>query len=209
MYHGERHRHGRRVRPTPGWEPVQPAGQTSGVVDVLTLCTGNAARSVMAATSLRARRPDLQVATAGTLVVDGQPMSIRTRAAIEGVGLAVPHHASRQVHPPDLDAATVVLALAPEHVQWVRRTHPAAAARTVTLRRLVRHLEPAPTLAEQVASLRPHEVELEDWEEVVDPGGGEHDVFAACAREIDALVAELAPRLAPPISPRSPRTPAP
>ena len=163
---------------------------------MLTLCTGNAARSVMAATSLSARRPDLVVATGGTLVVDGQPMSIRTRAAIEAVGLAIPRQASRQVHPPDLDGATLVLALAPEHVRWVRRTHPVAAARTVTLRRLVEDVQPASTLADQIAAIRPHQVDLEDWEEVVDPGGGEADVFAACAREIDELVAALAPRLA-------------
>lgn len=168
------------------------------MVDVLILCTGNAARSVMAATSLAARRPDLHVATGGTFVVDGQPMSIRTRAAIEGVGLEIPRHASRQVHPPDLDAATLIMALAPEHVEWVRRTHVPAAERTVTLRRLAEHLRPAPTLAEQVLAMAPHEVELEPWEEVVDPGGGEVDVFAACAQEIDALVHDLAPRLAPP-----------
>jgi hypothetical protein len=35
----------------------------------------------------------------------------------------------------------------------------------------------------------------EPWEEVVDPGGGETEVFVTCAREIDDLVAELAPRL--------------
>lgn len=168
------------------------------MVDVLILCTGNAARSVMAATSLTARRPDLRVATGGTLVVDGQPMSIRTRAAIEGVGLTIPRHASRQVHAPDLDDATLVMALAPEHVEWVRRTHPPAAERTVTLRRLVRDLVPAGSLAEQVAALDPRSVELEAWEEVVDPGGGEADVFAACAREIDELVHALAERLAPP-----------
>lgn len=167
------------------------------MADVLILCTGNAARSVMAATSLAARRPDLEVATGGTLVVDGQPMSIRTRAAIEGVGLTIPRHASRQVHPPDLDGATLVVGLAPEHVEWVRRSHPPAADRTVTLRRLVRDLPPADTLAAQVAALAPHAVALEPWEEVVDPGGGEADVFAACAREIDELVDQLAHRLAP------------
>jgi len=165
------------------------------VVDVLVLCTGNAARSVMAATSLAARRPDLVVRTAGTLVVDGQPMSIRTRAAIEHVGHPLPRHASTQVVPDHLDEATLVVGLAPEHVEWVRRTHAPAAPRTVTLRRLVRDLPDHPVLAEQVAALRAHEVALEPWEEVVDPGGGETDVFVACAREIDTLVADLAPRL--------------
>jgi len=168
------------------------------VVDVLVLCTGNAARSVMAATSLGARRPDLVVQTAGTLVVDGQPMSVRTRTAIQEVGHPIPRHASRQVGPDHLDEATLVLGLAPEHVEWVRRTHPAAAARTVTLKRLVRDLAALPSLAAQVEALRAHEVELEAWEEVVDPGGGETDVFVACAREIDALVADVAPRLGAP-----------
>ena len=50
------------------------------------LCTGNAARSVMAGAALAALLPDRPVRTAGTLVVEGQPMSWRTRAALESVG---------------------------------------------------------------------------------------------------------------------------
>jgi protein-tyrosine-phosphatase len=137
------------------------------------------------------------VRTAGTLVVEGQPMSWRTRAALESVGVAVPDHRSRQATAADLSHADLVIALAPEHVHWVRRTHPAAAGRTGTLRRVVRDLahDDRP-LPERVAELRLADVELEAWEEVVDPGGGDAEAFAACARDVHALIEALADRLA-------------
>ena len=46
-----------------------------------------------------------------------------------------------------------------------------------------------------MASLDLAAVELGDWEEVVDPGGGDAETFAACAVEVVDLVATLAPRL--------------
>ena len=123
-------------------------------------------------------------------------MSWRTRAALEGVGLAAPAHRSRQATSTDLGHAALVIALAPEHVHWVRRTHPAAAGRTGTLRRLARDLPAdAAPLAERIARLALADVALGEWEEVVDPGGGDAEDFAACAREVVDLVAALAPRL--------------
>ena len=160
---------------------------------ILFLCTGNAARSVMAGAALAARLPEVVVETAGTLTVDGQPMSWRTRTALESVGLEPPHHRSRQASHADLDRATLVVALAPEHVQWVRRNHATAAARTATLKRLVRDLvADGRSLADRVADLQLDQVELEDWEEVLDPGGGDVDVFVACAHEVDDLIERLA-----------------
>ena len=160
---------------------------------ILFLCTGNAARSVMAGAALVATRAQVEVLTGGTLVLDGQPMSWRTRAALEHVGLTPPQHRSHQATIEDLDQADVIIALAPEHVEWVRRTHAPAAPRTATLARLARLLpvEPAP-LTERIASMLLHDVELEPWEEVVDPGGGEVPQFKACAEEIVGLIEPLA-----------------
>lgn len=163
---------------------------------VVTLCTGNAARSVMAGAFLREHVPGLNVTTSGTHVIEGMPMSWRTRDAIASLGLPVPNHRSRQATALELDTADLVIALAREHVMWMRRVHPTAAPRTATLKRLARDLpEDHEPLFERVARMRLHELQLEPWEDVLDPAGGDLDVFLDCAREIADLLHALIPRL--------------
>ena len=164
----------------------------TGIASVLFLCTGNATRSVLAGSLLRARRPDLVVETAGTLSVGGRPLSWRTRRAFEAIGLEPPRHASVQADADHLGQVDLIVGLAPEHVRWVRREHPTHAARAATLVRLDRTQD---DLATWLASGAPATVELADWEEVADPGGGEAEAFVACAHELAALVDRVAPRL--------------
>ena len=163
---------------------------------VVTLCTGNAARSVMAGAILREHVPGLKVTTSGTHVIEGMPMSWRTRDAIASLDIPVPDHRSRQATFQELDHADLVIALAGEHVNWMRRVHPKAAAHTATLKRLARDLPDGPaTLWARLEPMQLDTVELEPWEDVVDPAGGDLDVFVACAREIADLLHEIIPRL--------------
>jgi len=165
------------------------------VTELLVLCTGNAARSVMAGfmlENLDATRATtgLHIVTAGTHTVDGQPMGLRTRTALKALpelaGSDFGRHRSRQVCEADFARAELVVAMEADHVRFVRRQHPAAADRTATIRRLCEDLTPPPpSLAARVARLKLADATLSDSDDVIDPAD------SSDARAYDACVTEL------------------
>ena len=164
---------------------------------IVFLCTGNAARSVMAAAMLRdllGEEPDYYVHSAGTLVLPGHPMSSRTRKALERHQIHDPWHRSHQLSERDVDRADLILAMEPDHVAWMRRTHPRALPITGLLKKVVRDLpsidEPG-LLAARVAALSLEHHEPEPWEEVVDPASGDQPEFDRCSDELMDLVRSL------------------
>jgi protein-tyrosine phosphatase len=171
------------------------------MTELLVLCTGNAARSVMAGfmlEHLRDGKPGdhLHVVTAGTHTIDGQPMGVRTRTALsrlpELADAEYRHHRSRQVHGADLVHAELVVVMEADHVRFVRRRFPDAADKTATIRRLCEDLAPPPpALAERVAALDLADVPLSDTEDVMDPAGHDADVYAACVDELWGLCRTL------------------
>jgi hypothetical protein len=61
----------------------------------------------------------------------------------------------------------------------------------------VRDLGSDGPLVERVGRLDLHHVELEPWEEVIDPGGGELEDFVTCVYDVVDLVDRVVDRLRP------------
>ena len=170
---------------------------------VCMVCTGNAARSPMAAAMLRslATRDRLDVRSAGTLALEGHPIGTRTRSALARHGLVDHAHRSRQFRVADASAAELVVVMEPLHLHWIRRNIPEAAPITGSLRRLARDLAPAHRgsepgdLGRRVRALGLEALDPAPWEEIVDPGAGGQDDFDRCSDELRSLVAELHLRL--------------
>lgn len=177
----------------PGASFGDPVGAELSLV---TLCTGNAARSVLAGALLAAALPGAAVQTAGTHVLEHQPMSIRTRRAFEHLGIALPRHRSHQLTAADVARADLIVAMAAEHVHYVRRRHPEAADRTATIWWLARNLPPGPApLGERLSALRLADVDPDTQGDIPDPAGGEDAVYLTCAEDCAAAVAGLVPLL--------------
>lgn len=153
---------------------------------LLFVCTGNATRSVIAASLVRRDRPDWHIDSAGTWAIPGLPSSRRTLAALESVGVSAPGHRSTTLTRDHLAGADLVVAFEADHVTHVRRMEPAAADRTATLPRLLLPDWPGATLSAE---------DPRAWTEVDDPAGGDVDDFIRCARDIEAQIAALLPRL--------------
>ncbi len=178
-------------------------------VSLLVVCTGNAARSVMAGLMLErlgaTRGLDMSVTTAGTHAVEGLPLGARTLAglrAVPGVAAALADgppigaHRSRQLSDEDLGHVDLVVAMEAGHVRHVRRLHPGASARTAVLRRLARELPTGPApLQARVAALDLEHAPLDAADDVADPAGRDDAAYAECAAELWELCQELARRL--------------
>ena len=164
-----------------------------GPLQIVTLCTGNAARSVMAGIMLAQLAEfegiSVNITTAGTHVVEGQPMGQRTKAALESVGeldtSTVGLHRSHQLSVQDCERADVIIAMEADHIRFIRRVHANSAQKTITLARLVREIsvEDAP-FVDRLQALDLQNVSLEEEQDVVDPAGGEQPQYDACAQEI-------------------------
>lgn len=165
----------------------------SGTLKIVTLCTGNVARSVMLGYMLgslgEANGVDWQIRTAGTHVIEGLSMSGRTRNALLTIEeLGENHygaHRSHQLDSHDVEWADVVLTSEADHVFYVRRQFPDHLNKAVQLAQFVHDAPMGETIARQLAMVTPLEPSSEF--DIPDPAGGDQSVYNECA----ALLWEL------------------
>ena len=173
--------------PDPG--PAEPFG-------VLFVCTGNICRSPTAEALARrelARYPGvpLQVSSAGSHALEGNPAASRSMLAASTRGASLERHFARELTRRRVRSAGLILCMAAEHRPFVLSYDRSAANRTFLLASFARVAGQwdwlASSPAELVALAAEHARE-QDGDDVDDPLGHPAEVYAACAERLDGLV---------------------
>ncbi len=187
------------------------------MAEVLVVCTGNICRSPIAEGMLRAafeRRLGggaPRVSSAGVIAGDGNPATREAVRAAAEAGVDISAHAARRLRPEQIRASDLIVCMAREHVDAVRALLPEAAARTFTLKELVRLLRDDPghveagspeSLPVRVADAdraRDVSAPARDDEDVEDPLGLSLAAYRAVARELQEWSDRLADTLVGPV----------
>lgn len=157
---------------------------------IVTLCTGNVARSVMLGYMLTTisdvTGEEWHIRSAGTHVTEGSAMSSRTRDALFAIEELGEHqygaHRSHQLLHSDLVWADVILAAEAGNVTFVRANFSANADGSVQLAQFIRFAPLGQDLQSQLRAVNEHEPSPDF--NVADPAGGDQATYDACARQL-------------------------
>jgi protein-tyrosine phosphatase len=176
-----------------------PADDPAGPFGVLFVCTGNICRSPTAEALARrelARHPGvpIQVSSAGSHALEGNPAASRSILAASARGASLDRHFARELTRQRVRAADLVLCMAAEHRPFVLSYDRSAADRTFLLASFARVAGQwdwlAASPAELVALAAEHATE-QAGDDIDDPLGQPAEAYAACAERLDGLVSTV------------------
>jgi protein-tyrosine phosphatase len=176
-----------------------------GEVGIVVLCTANVCRSPMAAALLARRLAALGVTApvrSAGMISSGDPPHPEVISVMTSYGIEISSHRSRLVCAADLIPASLVLAMARDHLRHAATTEPGTWPRAFTLKELIRR-------GEQIGPRPPGEP-FSRWlsrahagrertsllgdspdDDVADPAGGPLRAYADTAALLDRLVTRL------------------
>jgi len=184
---------------------------------LLVVCTGNICRSPYIERRLAGLLADTDavIASAGTRAIVGAPIEPESAELLMAAGGSVDHFASRQLNPPMLAEADLVIAATQLHRAEAVRLHPRALRRTFTLGELAdlvrdadlpaeaTHTDPEQPWARRLAEIALHRRGLfrarpAEESDIPDPYTRGRDAYAIMASEIEKALLVVGPALRPP-----------
>jgi protein-tyrosine-phosphatase len=167
-------------------------------LNIVTLCTGNVARSVMLGYMLtalaEANGEDWRIRTAGTHVIEESAMSSRTKDALVAIPEMGEHrygsHRSHQLTTDDVLWADIILTSEAAHVRFVRTHYPDHGFKAVQLFQFVREAPLDESIADQLLAVSWDDPS--DVFDVEDPAGGDQERYNECATQLWGLAQAFA-----------------